>query len=60
MKEVAVMATEKSAKELAYKTEEKLTGKTKEFIEKTVIKPLEEWLSWNRSLAVAAECRHST
>ena len=55
MKEVAVMATEKSAKELAYKTGERLTGKTKEFIEKTVIKPLEEWLSLNRSLAVATE-----
>ena len=55
MKEVAVMATENSAKELAYKTRERLTGKAKEFIEKTVIKPLEEWLSWNRSLAVAAE-----
>lgn len=54
MKEVAVMATENSAKELAYKAGERLTGKAKEFIENTVIKPFKEWLSWNKSLAVAA------
>ena len=60
MKEVAVMATENSAKELAYKTRERLTGKTKKFIENTIIKPFKEWISWNRSLAMAGRRRRQS
>ena len=55
-KKAAIENLEKSAKSLAKETKEKLIKVTEGFVEKY----FDKWLSWNRSLAVTAECRHST